>query len=104
MAVNRELEALEYGLDAGLKMLRVGGTMAVISFHSLEDRLVKKTFRDHAGYRESLQQGGSVWHRKEPSVSLTNRRPITAATEELATNARSRSAKLRVVQRIEEPD
>ena len=104
MVVNKELDALRQGLEAGLEMLRVGGRMAVISFHSLEDRLVKSSFREHAGYRESLQQGGSVWHRKEPAVSLVRKKPVTASPEEIAANARSRTAKLRIAQRIEERD
>ena len=99
MAVNAELESLETGLEAGLLMLREGGRMAVITFHSLEDRMVKQCFKRHTVRRESLQQGGERLIVDEPAVRLVNRKPITAAEEELSENPRSRSAKLRVVER-----
>jgi len=101
MAVNAELENLEAGLEAGLSMLREGGRMTVITFHSLEDRMVKQCFRRHVVKRESLQQGGEKISFEEPAVRLICRRPITAAKEELANNPRARSAKLRVVEREE---
>ena len=99
IAVNGELEALESGLEAGLRLLKPGGRMAVISFHSLEDRLVKNCFREHAGRYESLQGGGSLRHVAEPEVTVVTRKPVTALQEETAVNPRARSAKLRVAER-----
>lgn len=99
MAVNEELESLEAGLDAGLSMLREGGRMAVITFHSLEDRMVKEFFRRHTVRRESLQQGGEREIYEKPAVRLLTRKPLTASKEELKSNPRARSAKLRAVER-----
>lgn len=99
MAVNAELESLNQGLEAGLSMLREGGRMAVITFHSLEDRPVKEFFKRHTVKRESLQQGGERLVFDEPAVRLMNKRPLTASEQELKENPRSRSAKLRVAER-----
>jgi 16S rRNA (cytosine1402-N4)-methyltransferase len=99
MAVNAELESLEAGLEAGLKMLKPGGRMAVITFHSLEDRMVKKFFKRHTPKRESLQQGGEKIIVEEPAVRPLTRKPVTAGEYELKENPRARSAKLRVVER-----
>lgn len=99
MAVNAELESLESGLEAGLSLLREGGRMAVITFHSLEDRPVKEFFKRHTVKRESLQQGGEKLVYDEPAVRLLTKKPLTAAKDELKENPRARSAKLRVVER-----
>ncbi|MBL7016876.1 MAG: 16S rRNA (cytosine(1402)-N(4))-methyltransferase RsmH [Kiritimatiellales bacterium] len=99
MAVNAELESLEAGLEAALSMLREGGRMAVITFHSLEDRMVKEFFKRHMVKRESLQQGGERLIYDEPAVRLVNRKPLTATKDECSENPRSRSAKLRVAER-----
>ena len=85
IAVNEELGALEAGLDAAVQLLRPGGRLAVISFHSLEDRIVKWRFRAWA------DQGG---------VHTLTRKPITPDNQELQLNPRARSAKLRVVERV----
>lgn len=84
IAVNDELGALEEGLKAGFSSLVPGGKMAVISFHSLEERLVKNFFRDKMRLSEGL---------------LINKKPITPSLEEMHHNPRSRSAKLRVVEK-----
>ena len=99
MAVNAELENLETGLESGLSMLREGGRMTVITFHSLEDRLVKEFFKRHMVKRESLQQGGEKLIYDEPAVRLLNKKPLIASKEELQKNPRSRSAKLRAAER-----
>ncbi len=83
IAVNDELGALRDGLDAALARTATGGRIAVISFHSLEDRIVKQTFREDARAR-----------------TLT-RKPIVADDEETAANPRARSAKLRVAERVD---
>ena len=99
MAVNTELESLETGLEAGLAMLREGGRMTVITFHSLEDRPVKEFFKRHTVKRESLQQGGEKLVYDEPAVRLLTKKPLTASKQELADNPRSRSAKLRAAEK-----
>lgn len=99
MAVNTELESLDAGLEAGLSMLREGGRIAVITFHSLEDRPVKEFFKRHTVKRESLQQGGEKLIYDEPAVKLLTKKPLTASKQELMDNPRSRSAKLRAAER-----
>ncbi|MGZ4822939.1 MAG: 16S rRNA (cytosine(1402)-N(4))-methyltransferase, partial [Terriglobales bacterium] len=87
--VNRELDDLQALLqhDSAPGVLRQGGRLVIISFHSLEDRIVKDAFRDGA------QRG---WYR------LLTKKPVTATEEEVAANPRSRSAKLRAVEKIVE--
>jgi len=82
IAVNDELGALRTGLSAAAERTRAGGRIAAISFHSLEDRIVKQTFRDDARFH-----------------ALT-KKPIVASDEEIARNPRARSAKLRVAERV----
>ena len=87
IAVNRELESLEPSIRDAVEMLTPGGRICAISFHSLEDRIVKHTFR-------SLAQGA------EPTLSLLTKKPIVPADEECRANPRARSAKLRVAERL----
>lgn len=101
IVVNRELEAIEQGLEAAIELVRPGGRVAAISFHSLEDRRVKQRFAAHVGRDESLMAGGSRWRGQEPRAEWIVKRPVTATEEEIAVNPRSRSAKLRVVERTE---
>lgn len=103
MKVNSELEELEQALEDGLKLLKPGGRMAVISFESLSDRIVKRHFVSHAGKWISLQQGGERWEGKTPSVIRITRKPVEAGESELRSNPRSRSARLRVVERLTGP-
>jgi 16S rRNA (cytosine1402-N4)-methyltransferase len=83
IAVNGELDELKALLEAAARVIAPGGTIAVISFHSLEDRIVKQALRD-----------GTVWQ------PLT-KKPLTASDEEVADNPRARSAKLRAARRID---
>ena len=85
IAVNDELGVLKDGLEKGFSVLKVGGRMAVISFHSLEDRIVKRFYKE-------LE--------KEGKVKLINKKIILASEEELRNNPRSRSAKLRILEKI----
>ncbi|MDD2599144.1 MAG: 16S rRNA (cytosine(1402)-N(4))-methyltransferase RsmH [Kiritimatiellae bacterium] len=103
MAVNSELEELEQALEDGLWLLKPGGRMAVITFESLSDRIVKRHFANHAGRWVSLQQGGECWEGELPPVERVTRKPVKAGTCELRNNPRARSAKLRVVKRVAEP-
>lgn len=99
IAVNDELGALERGLEGGLDLLAEGGRMVVISFHSLEDRIVKHCFAQHQGRWESLPAGGRSWAGQCPPVRVLTRKPVTATDEECEVNPRARSAKLRAAER-----
>ena len=103
MAVNRELEELEQALEDGLRLLKPGGRMAVITFESLTDRMVKQCFTAHAGKWVSLQQGGERWEGELPAVERATRHPVEPEPDEVAENPRARSAKLRAVRRCEAP-
>lgn len=100
--VNAELEHLLRGLSGGLDVLAEGGRMVVISYHSLEDRIVKNFFREHAGRWQSLQAGGREWHGSMPKVKIITRKPVAATGKELERNSRARSAKLRAAERLKE--
>lgn len=102
MYVNAEIEELKKALADGLDLLRPGGRMAVISFESLTDRIVKQHFATHAGRWISLQQGGERWEGSIPPVKRITRKPVEAGFEEVKRNPRARSARLRVVERIAE--
>ena len=101
IAVNGELDELPPMLDAAVRCLRPGGRLAVITFHSLEDRIVKQKLRDLATGCTCPPEFPVCVCGKKPKMTLVNRKPITASTEELAENPRSRSAKLRVAERTE---
>jgi len=101
MAVNEELESIERGVESALRLLKDGGRLAVITFHSLEDRLVKQIFRRHEGREESLYEGGSVWRGEAPRGIRVTRKPVTASEAECAVNPRARSAKLRILEKGE---
>ena len=101
IAVNGELDHLEAGLESGLQLLGEGGRMAVLSYHSLEDRRVKDVFSAHVGRDVSLQAGGSRWEGRQPSVRWVQKKPLMASTDEVDQNPRARSAKLRVIERME---
>jgi 16S rRNA (cytosine1402-N4)-methyltransferase len=101
IVVNGELAHLEAGLEGALASVRVGGRIAVISFHSLEDRLVKTVWGRHVGRWVSLQEGGRRWEGDRPAARWVIRRPLRPGDDETAENPRARSAKLRAVERIE---
>ena len=100
MVVNDELGELMRSLSGGLGILKTGGRFVVITFESLTDRSVKKFFSEHAGRMVSLQQGGERWEGTLPRVRFAMRRAVVASPEETAANPRSRSAKMRAVERI----
>ena len=98
--VNRELDVLRTGLSDGFELLNKNGRMAVITFHSLEDRIVKNAFRDFCtGCTCPPDFPICVCHKK-PKGELVNKKPIIAGDDELEENTRSRSAKLRVIEKI----
>jgi 16S rRNA (cytosine1402-N4)-methyltransferase len=96
--VNSELEALEELLEGGLRLLRPGGRMAIISYHSLEDRLVKQFFK--TGNLEGEDQR-DFFGRSLCPWKLITKKAVVPAAKELKENPRSRSAKLRVAEKIE---
>ncbi len=98
--VNRELECLEKGLASALNHLNMGGRLVVITFHSIEDRMVKSFQKAHAGRRESLQQGGDQWIGEYPPILQINRKVKKPTAIETKSNPRARSAKLRVMERM----
>ena len=99
IAVNDELNVLEKALTAALKHLKPGGRLAVITFHSGEDRIVKNYFKE-AAISEGNRIDGPMLE-KEKEFDLINRKPIVASESELEMNHRSASAKLRIIARKE---
>lgn len=100
MAVNRELESLRAGLESAINLLKPGGRLAVLSYHSLEDRLVKQTGKEHIGRKVSLVSGGERWEGSQPLVRWVTPKPLKPSLKEILENPRARSAKLRVMERI----
>ncbi|MEE7583008.1 MAG: 16S rRNA (cytosine(1402)-N(4))-methyltransferase RsmH [Oscillospiraceae bacterium] len=100
MEVNGELEHLSIGLDDAFDSLKVGGRLAIITFHSLEDRLVKQRFANLCRGCTCPPDFPQCVCGKKPRARLVNRKPIEATDLEIEQNNRSRSAKLRVIERI----
>jgi 16S rRNA (cytosine1402-N4)-methyltransferase len=101
ICVNDELGVLTKILPDALDLLAPGGRLAIITFHSLEDRIVKNAFRDAASDKEDHDHGlEGLFIDKIPLVKLLTRKPVTAADDEISQNPRSRSAKLRVVEKL----
>ena len=99
IAVNGELDELPPMLSAAVEGLRPGGRLAVITFHSLEDRIVKQTLRDLATGCTCPPEFPVCVCGRKPKLTLVSRKPVTAGEEELARNPRARSAKLRLAER-----
>jgi 16S rRNA (cytosine1402-N4)-methyltransferase len=100
IAVNDELRRLREGLPKMIDALRPGGRIAIITFHSLEDRIVKNVFREEA--REvTVQPGfGADQVTRQARLKLITKEPVVASEAERAANPRARSAKLRVAERV----
>ncbi|MEI7816229.1 MAG: 16S rRNA (cytosine(1402)-N(4))-methyltransferase RsmH [Desulfuromonadales bacterium] len=100
IAVNTELDSLTVGMRAALDLLKPGGRGVIISFHSLEDRIVKHIFREYAEGCTCPRQMPVCVCGKQPRVKVLTSRPVTATKTETENNPRSRSAKLRAVVKL----
>ena len=97
--VNGELDVLRSGLDAAIRWLNPGGRLVVISYHSLEDRIVKETFAKFANRCTCPPDLPACMCGKQPILDIVTRKPVLPTAEEIERNARARSAKLRVAQK-----
>ena len=100
IAVNQELESLDIVLNHAIAALKSGGKLCVISFHSLEDRIVKRRFQELAKPSNDFSIESAHQNLLPPPIEIVTKRPITASEEEIAKNPRARSAKLRVCIKI----
>ena len=98
--INQELTQLERALEASIDVLRTGGRLCVISFHSLEDRIVKRFMRNASRVAEPFRGMPNVPDDQRPPLRLIGK-PGSAGAEELEANPRSRSARLRIAERIQ---
>ncbi|MBQ6337110.1 MAG: 16S rRNA (cytosine(1402)-N(4))-methyltransferase RsmH [Ruminococcus sp.] len=100
IAVNHELDVLETGLQDAFELLNKGGRLSVITFHSLEDRIVKQFMRDKAEGCTCPKDFPVCVCGKKPKVKIITRKPIFPSEEELEANPRARSAKLRICEKL----
>lgn len=98
MEVNEEIQVLKEMLEQSVALLKPGGRIAVITFHSIEDRVVKNFFRE--GSFEEIEENPFINTQRQEIFKVVTRKPVTAGQEELKHNSRSRSAKLRVAERL----
>ncbi|MBA2368829.1 MAG: 16S rRNA (cytosine(1402)-N(4))-methyltransferase RsmH [Candidatus Protochlamydia sp.] len=102
IAVNRELAVLDEFIPRVIERLAPKGRLAVISFHSLEDRIVKNHMRFAASDKwETSGLGGGLFRDKKPVAEIISRKPVSPSINEIESNPRSRSAKLRVLEKLE---
>jgi 16S rRNA (cytosine1402-N4)-methyltransferase len=102
IAVNEELASIEEVLPQAVAALRSGGRLAVISFHSLEDRIVKDFFREQSKDRVNLPYERIYEEERKATLKEVNRKPITPSEQEIKSNPRARSAKLRIVEKYDQ--
>lgn len=98
--INEELSALSEVLEQSLEIIGIGGRLAVISYHSIEDRIVKNYFRRESKYCICLPNVIKCECNHEPKLKIITKKPISPSSNEVISNRRSRSAKLRVIERI----
>ena len=98
--VNNELSVIEKALPDAIDMLSNGGRICVITFHSLEDRLVKQIFKKYSEVDDILKGMIDIPDEYKPKIKIINKKPILPTDEEINENSRSHSAKLRIVERI----
>lgn len=100
IAVNDEMGEVEKGIDDAFSMLNSGGRLSIITFHSIEDRLVKKKFASYTQGCTCPKDFPVCVCGKKPQAKIINKKPIVASEEELQNNQRSRSAKLRILEKL----
>lgn len=98
--VNKELEVLQSALPQAIDLLSPKGRLGIICFHSLEDRIVKNIFREASSTKNHLPGAPDSLVKKDPSIRILTKKPLQATTKELAFNVRSRSAKMRFIEKI----
>ncbi len=98
--VNRELKVLESVLPDAIDLLNESGRICVITFHSLEDRIVKQTFKKYSEINSLVKGLPVIPDEYKPKIKLINKKPILPSNEETWENSRSKSAKLRVIERV----
>ena len=98
--VNQELSSLEIALEYAIKHLKKGGRIVVLTFHSLEDRIVKNIFKKYSEVDEVFKGMPSIPLEYQPIIKIINKKAIQASNQELQENSRSKSAKMRVIERI----
>ena len=103
IAVNDELDELDRGLAAAERLLEPGGRLAVVAFHSLEDRRIKNFLRLRSGNAPKASRHVPGARQTAPSFRLINRKPLTPSAAEIARNPRARSARLRAAERTAAP-
>ena len=101
IAVNRELESLQEALAQAVRVLAVGGRLVVISYHSLEDRIVKQFMREESRGCRCPPEVPVCACGHTPTLKLVNRKPLRPSETEMAQNPRSRSARLRAAERVQ---
>ena len=98
--VNSELNVLNDCLPDAINLLNKGGRLCVITFHSLEDRIVKKIFKKYSEVDEVVKGMPNIPDEYKPLIKIVNNKPIVASSEEIEKNSRSKSAKLRIIERL----
>ena len=98
--VNKELSVLESVLPDAIDLLKKEGRIVVITFHSLEDRIVKQVFNKYSSINELVKGLPNIPDEYKPIIKLINKKPIIPSMDELEKNARSKSAKMRIIERI----
>ena len=98
--VNNELNTLRTILPKGINILNTGGRISVITFHSLEDRIVKQAFKKASDVNELVKGLPEIPSEYKPLIKLINKKPIIPSSKELEENTRSKSAKLRIIERL----
>jgi len=98
--VNNELKALETALNEAIMLLKPGGRLCVITFHSLEDRIAKVIFKKYSEINPLVKGLPEIPDEFKPLIKLINRKPILPSEEEIKANPRSKSAKLRIIERL----